>query len=111
MRTQVMSKAAYTAAHGELSVHSRLPSPETMEFWEKVKKLAVAEYLIIEPEKNENVYKLKAAWQTRIKKLSVKTNANFNPRFAINREEKHVVLWKEPKLAAVGKASAGGGRA
>jgi len=64
----------------------------------KLKKLAIVEFLILEPEKGEDVNKLRTSWYAKLSKMAKDTRSTFHLRLAINRQENHIVAWKEPKL-------------
>lgn len=95
MKTSTMNKAAYVKTYGEL--RTRPASEETLAMWNQIQKLGVAEYLILEPEKGEKIQQLRASWQVRLNKFAWRLHSNFVVRACLNREEDHVVLWKEPR--------------
>ena len=95
MKFDTISKEAYVAAHGQIS--SRGPSPETLALWARIQKLTVVEYMVIEPERGEDVLKLRNNLGQKLAKL-VKNGANFKLRMVTNKSEKHIVIWKEPKV-------------
>jgi hypothetical protein len=94
MKLSNLSKAAYEQAYGP--VGRRRASEETLAFWQRVQKLSVAEYLIIEPDKGADLKKERNKHAHVVKKFTMQ--ANFQCRFAINEHEKHIVCWKEPKV-------------
>lgn len=47
MKTSTMTKAAYHEEHGPLGLGRT--SEETLALWDKIKKLPINEYLIVEP--------------------------------------------------------------
>lgn len=95
MKTSTMMKSAYHEAHGPVGIGRA--SEETLALWDKIKKLPVTEYLIVEAEKGEDYQKLRGSLQVKLKKLA--ETSTFIVRFALNKHEKHVVIYKEAKAA------------
>jgi hypothetical protein len=98
MKLQQMTRAAYETTYGALR-QSRT-SPETWELFDKVRKLPLTEFLILEPEKGEKLGSVRSSWYSRLVKITKQTNSPFRVRLAINRSEGHILLWKEPKKSA-----------
>jgi hypothetical protein len=94
MKTSTMSKTAYVQDFGPVGTAGRM-SEETMELWEKIKKLPVVEFLVVEPDKGDDYKKVRGALYQRLLKLADKIKPNFKVRLAVNHHEKHVVIWKE----------------
>ena len=98
-----ITRPAYETQFGPPPVGKKT-SAETMAMWERLKTITIAEYLLIEPEKGEDAKKLAQTWSVKLRKLAEKLRANFKIRVVYHPTEKHVLLWKEPLLAAAKSA-------
>ena len=96
MKVSTFNRNQYVATYGPIT--TRKTSEETLALWQKVQKLPIDQFLILEPERGEDVEKLRSQWYPRLAKLA--KSANFVVRFAIHHEEKHVLIWKEAKVVA-----------
>jgi hypothetical protein len=94
MKTSTITKSAYMQEFGPVG-RAGGSNAETMEIWEKIKKLPIVEFLVIEPDKDEDYKKLRSSLYTRLSKLSGQIKPNFKFRLALNKSKKHVVIWKE----------------
>lgn len=97
MKTTTLGKTAYEQTYGPVG-RGGARSEETLALWEKLKKLPVVEYLLLEMEKGEKLNARRAAIYQAMKKMVEATHSNFKVRLAINKREDHIVLWKEPKV-------------
>ncbi len=100
MKISTMSKTAYLQAYGEPVSGSG--SAETLAMWERIEKIALGDYLILEPETKNSLKtlgRLRDGWKKRLERMTTKLHSNFVVRACANREEKHVVLWKETRQA------------
>lgn len=97
MKTSIISKQAYQEAHGPIT-NGRI-SEESLALFEKIRKLAITDYLVLEPEKGDNLDRLRTHSYTHMTALSRKFQVNFKVRFALRKREGHVVIWKESKPA------------
>jgi hypothetical protein len=100
MKTSTISKAAYEQTFGPL-LHRC--SVDTLEIWRKIQKLPVTEYMVFEPEKGQSLDTLRNGMWGRLRRFL--PGSNFKIRFAVNKNENHVVLWKEARVQP-GKLSA-----
>lgn len=97
MVSPVMTRAEYEAKYGP--EFGRWRSEEAMRLWEEVKKLPAGSYRIFEPtEKGQALDVLRDHLKGKIQRTMDKLGCNFRVRFAINKKENHVVLWKEAKV-------------
>jgi hypothetical protein len=96
MKVSVFPRKQYVEQFGPIT--TRKTSEETLVLWQKVLKLPVDHFLILEPEKGEDTKKLRSQWYPKLAKLA--KSANFVVRFAIHHEEKNVLIWKEAKVVA-----------
>lgn len=96
MRTQTMNKSAYVDKFGPVTRRSgQLMSPENLEVWEKVKKLSVADYLILEFEKTVDMKKQRQLFAGLMCRMRRKYMSKFLVRVVANFSERHLVVWKE----------------
>ncbi len=95
MKITTMAKNEYHQKFGALTART---SERALEAWTKLCKLPVVEYMVVEAnEKGEKLESLRTSLHGSLKKIAEKTGASFKIRSALNRAEKLVVFWKEPK--------------
>jgi hypothetical protein len=94
-KVSTITRSAYEAQFGPPPI-GRRTSEETMAVWERLKKVTVAEYLLLEPERGEDVKKLAGSWSMKLKKLAEKLHVNYKIRVVAHLTEGHVLVWKEP---------------
>jgi hypothetical protein len=99
MKMEVMQRTAYEQEFGLVGRSGPRVSEETFAVWEKLKKLTVTEYLLIETENGEAVEVLARRWYSRLHKHARRMRANFKARISPNRAEGHIVISKEALTA------------
>ncbi len=117
MKSTVISKAAYVAAHGVPVCRAGSVDPEIKALWSKLVKLqamppgsngnGAGEYLIVEPNQDEDLKRIRArvygGLRSYMRRQSPRT---FVFRMLRRPSEHHVLLWKEPLPAQPQAATA-----
>lgn len=99
MKTRVLAKSEYISTYGSVGRGST-SDPETVEVYKKAAALPLVEFLVVEPGPREDINKLRQGLQHRMAVMAKKAGLTSKFRYAVNKDEKHIVIWKEPASKA-----------